>query len=159
MVSRQSSSITFPSCCTGTTVSSSRVLRPPTLLVPIRKCQYSLSLDRYDTHDPDRLKWKPPSENSIDFTLKLKFPALADDASVCDYTKKPLFMLFMNHGQAGVHYYDMMNVDDDTWETYVVSSLPATCADSSTDGRRVRNNTTIESSRSCGIRRRRRGSS
>jgi hypothetical protein len=159
MVSRQSSRTIYQSCCTGTTVSSSRAHRRLTHLVPTARCQSYLIVTLHDTDDPDSLKWKPPSENSIDFTLKLKFPALADDPDTCDYTKKPLFMLFMNHGQAGVHYYDMMNVDDDTWETYVLSFSSSARTDDSVDGRRAKSSTKIAWSRSCGTRTRRRGSS
>lgn len=65
---------------------------------------------------PNSLKWKPPSENSIDFLLQLKFPALANRPEVPDYTAKPVFMLMMNHGHEGTHYYDTMEVDDETWE-------------------------------------------
>lgn len=69
--------------------------------------------DRLPRHS---LKWKPPSENSIDFLLQLKFPALADRPDEPDYTAKPCFMLMMNHGHEGTHYYDTMEVDDETWE-------------------------------------------
>ncbi|KAM0788526.1 hypothetical protein ACM66B_001654 [Microbotryomycetes sp. NB124-2] len=64
------------------------------------------------------LKWKPPSGNSIDFLLQLKFPASKDDTTRPDYTEKPVFMLMMNHGAAGHVYFDTMEVDDETWETW-----------------------------------------
>lgn len=62
------------------------------------------------------LKWKPPSENSIDFLLQLKFPALDGRPSEPDLSAKPVFMLMMNHGHEGTHYFDTMEVDDETWE-------------------------------------------
>lgn len=65
-----------------------------------------------------RLKWKPPSENSIDFLLQLKFPPLEDRPTECDFGRKPYFLLLMNHGRDGTHYYDTMEVDDATWEEY-----------------------------------------
>lgn len=63
-----------------------------------------------------RLKWKPPSENSIDFLLQLKFPPLPDQPKEVDFTAKPRFMLMMNHGHEGTHYFDTMEVEDSTWE-------------------------------------------
>ncbi|GAA6031695.1 hypothetical protein JCM8097_001939 [Rhodosporidiobolus ruineniae] len=71
--------------------------------------------------DPKILKWKPPSENSIDFLLQLKFPARTDDGREPDFTAKPVFMLLMNHGHEGNHYYDTMEVDDETWEQWKAS--------------------------------------
>ncbi|GAA5843155.1 hypothetical protein JCM11251_003947 [Rhodosporidiobolus azoricus] len=68
--------------------------------------------------DPKILKWKPPSENSIDFLLQLKFPPRVDDPREPDFTAKPVFMLLMNHGHEGNHYYDTMQVDDETWEEW-----------------------------------------
>ncbi|GAA5969909.1 hypothetical protein JCM11641_008081 [Rhodosporidiobolus odoratus] len=68
--------------------------------------------------DPKILKWKPPSENSIDFILQLKFPAKPDDDREPDFTAKPVFMLLMSHGHEGNHYYDTMQVDDETWEEW-----------------------------------------
>lgn len=69
------------------------------------------------------MKWKPPSENSIDFLLQLKFPALPDRPTECDFTKKPYFLLMMNHGRDGTHYYDSMDVDDGTWDECVAFPL------------------------------------
>ncbi|BGP38679.1 Dcp1p-Dcp2p decapping enzyme complex alpha subunit [Rhodotorula kratochvilovae] len=68
--------------------------------------------------DPKILKWKPPSENSIDFVLQLKFPPKRDNEREADFHAKPVFMLLMNHGHEGSHYYDTMEVDDETWETW-----------------------------------------
>ncbi|KDE04914.1 hypothetical protein MVLG_04671 [Microbotryum lychnidis-dioicae p1A1 Lamole] len=69
----------------------------------------------------ESLKWKPPSENSIDFVLQLKFPARKDNDHEPDYTAKPIFMLLMNHGHEGSFYFDTMSVDDDTWERWKAS--------------------------------------
>ncbi|GAA5899943.1 hypothetical protein JCM8208_005548 [Rhodotorula glutinis] len=68
--------------------------------------------------DQKILKWKPPSENSIDFVLQLKFPPKRDHERQPDFYAKPVFMLLMNHGHEGSHYYDTMEVDDETWETW-----------------------------------------
>lgn len=68
-----------------------------------------------------RLKWKPPAENSIDFLLQLKFPPSKEDEHEPDFTAKPAFMLLMNHGHEGNHFWDIMEVDDETWESSVLS--------------------------------------
>lgn len=73
--------------------------------------------------DPPRrrsLKWKPPSENSIDFLLQLKFPASKDRSDQVDLFAKPFFMLMMNHGQGDMRFFDTMEVEDDTWEECVL---------------------------------------
>ncbi|GAA6059337.1 hypothetical protein JCM10212_005917 [Sporobolomyces blumeae] len=71
--------------------------------------------------DPKILKWKPPSENSIDFLLQLKFPPSKQDEREPDLTAKPVFMLLMNHGHEGNHFWDTMEVDDETWEKWKAS--------------------------------------
>ena len=64
------------------------------------------------------LKWKPPSENSIDFRLSLRFPPDERDPSKPDYYAKPLFGLLVYRGGRGDSYepFDEMFVDDDEWE-------------------------------------------
>ncbi|KAK4702619.1 mRNA guanylyltransferase, partial [Phenoliferia sp. Uapishka_3] len=64
------------------------------------------------------LKWKPPSENSIDFLLQVKFPALPDRPDEVDLYAKPRFMLMMNHGKNDVRFFDTMEVEDETWEEW-----------------------------------------
>ncbi|BGP54238.1 hypothetical protein JCM8202_001372 [Rhodotorula sphaerocarpa] len=71
--------------------------------------------------DPKILKWKPPSENSIDFLLQLKFPPRSDHPNEPDFLAKPVFMLMMNYGHEGHHYFDVMDVPDDTWEEWKAS--------------------------------------
>lgn len=72
---------------------------------------------------PFRLKWKPPSENSIDFKLVLKFPPSPTNPSQPDLLAKPLFALYAWLGGEGsrAEYepYDVMHVTDDEWEQYV----------------------------------------
>ena len=67
------------------------------------------------------MKWKPPSENSIDFLLQLKFPKIEGTKNEVDWNAKPAFMLYMNQGRGvGPLYFDTMKVDDETWEEYVI---------------------------------------
>lgn len=69
------------------------------------------------------LKWKPPSENSIDFKLVLRFPPLKDDPTKPDFCAKPFFLLHVWCGddRSGPKYeeYDVMYVEDDEWEKCV----------------------------------------
>ena len=68
----------------------------------------------------DSLKWKPPSENSIDFKLVLRFPPSESDASQPDFHAKPIFQLHVWCGhEKGVEKYqeyDEMFVTDEEWE-------------------------------------------
>lgn len=65
------------------------------------------------------LKWKPPSENSIDFLLQLKFPSSERSPKEVDLLAKPAFMLYMNQGRGvGPLFFDVMKVDDETWEDW-----------------------------------------
>jgi mRNA guanylyltransferase len=64
------------------------------------------------------LKWKSPSENSIDFKLELRFPPLADDDFQPDMTAKPTFLLHTWLGRERYEYFDEMEMEDDEWERY-----------------------------------------
>ncbi|KAL4254093.1 mRNA-capping enzyme subunit alpha [Abortiporus biennis] len=70
--------------------------------------------------DSNILKWKPPSENSIDFKLVLRFPAIRTKPKEPDYFAKPIFELHVWTGdRAGIpqyEMYDVMRVEDDEWE-------------------------------------------
>ncbi|KAG7092666.1 hypothetical protein E1B28_009001 [Marasmius oreades] len=71
--------------------------------------------------DPNILKWKPPSENSIDFKLLLRFPPSPTDPIKPDFHAKPVFLLQVWCGdQGGISKYeqfDDMYVTDDEWES------------------------------------------
>ncbi|OBZ69095.1 mRNA-capping enzyme subunit alpha [Grifola frondosa] len=73
--------------------------------------------------DHNILKWKPPSENSIDFKLMLRFPPLAGRPSQPDFFAKPVFELHVwcgdDRGIPRYELYDVMHVEDDEWETSV----------------------------------------
>ncbi|BEI85152.1 hypothetical protein CcaverHIS002_0505530 [Cutaneotrichosporon cavernicola] len=64
--------------------------------------------------DPMILKWKPPSENSIDFRIDLRFPVGPDGE--LDMFEKPFFLLNAWMGGDDYEFFDEMDVDDDEWE-------------------------------------------
>ncbi|KAK7467331.1 Dcp1p-Dcp2p decapping enzyme complex alpha subunit [Stygiomarasmius scandens] len=70
--------------------------------------------------DPNIMKWKPPSENSIDFKLVLRFPPLPNKPKEPDFRAKPVFLLEAwcgdKNGVARYEQYDEMYVADDEWE-------------------------------------------
>ncbi|KAF9084776.1 Dcp1p-Dcp2p decapping enzyme complex alpha subunit [Mortierella sp. GBA35] len=59
------------------------------------------------------LKWKPPSENTIDFKLSLEFPT---KQGVPDYNQKPSFVLHEWQGSQQYNRFGLMIVDDGLWE-------------------------------------------
>ncbi|KAG8892861.1 Dcp1p-Dcp2p decapping enzyme complex alpha subunit, partial [Tulasnella sp. 403] len=66
--------------------------------------------------DPRMLKWKPPSENSVDFKLELRFPPSKANPDSLDYYAKPTFALFAWAGGNKYDFFDTMHVSDDEWE-------------------------------------------
>ncbi|KAI6099909.1 mRNA capping enzyme [Pisolithus croceorrhizus] len=75
--------------------------------------------------DPNILKWKPPSENSIDFKLVLRFPPLKSNPTQPDFRAKPFFGLHVycgeERGQVKYEPYDELHVENDEWETMKLS--------------------------------------
>ena len=72
-----------------------------------------------------RLKWKPPSENSIDFKLVLRFPPSPYNPQQPDWHAKPIFLLYTWCGESRYEQYDDMFVADEEWEEWVVIYFPA----------------------------------
>ncbi|CAA7270917.1 unnamed protein product [Cyclocybe aegerita] len=66
--------------------------------------------------DTNILKWKPPSENSIDFKLVLRFPPSRFNPHEPDWHAKPLFLLYVWCGDSKYEQYDDLYVDDNEWE-------------------------------------------
>ena len=70
-----------------------------------------------------RLKWKPPSENSIDFKLVLRFAPTPGKPNSPDFQTKPIFELHVwcgdDRGVPRYEFYDVMHVEDDEWERSV----------------------------------------
>ncbi|KAF8809031.1 mRNA guanylyltransferase [Phlegmacium glaucopus] len=75
--------------------------------------------------DINILKWKPPSENSIDFKLVLRFPPSKYNPTQPDFHAKPLFLLHVWCGGEGASTkyedYDDMYVKDEEWEELKMS--------------------------------------
>ena len=73
------------------------------------------------------LKWKPPSENTIDFRLELRFPPSPANPSEPDFCAKPVFLLNVWKGEkqrtTQYEYFDELEVDDEEWERYTVTSF------------------------------------
>ncbi|PPQ75432.1 hypothetical protein CVT26_015354 [Gymnopilus dilepis] len=66
--------------------------------------------------DSNILKWKPPSENSIDFKLVLRFPPSRYNSQEPDWHAKPVFLLYVWLGGDSYEEYDNMYVEDQEWE-------------------------------------------
>jgi mRNA guanylyltransferase len=73
------------------------------------------------------MKWKPPSENSIDFRLVLRFPPSHEDPSKPDFFAKPFFALHAWSGGDRYESYDTLTVDDEEWERCVHTSYRNGC--------------------------------
>lgn len=72
--------------------------------------------------DQNIKKWKPPSENTIDFKLVLRFPPDPTNPSQPDYLAKPFFALHVfAGGKDPYEFFDELYVDDDEWEKMKLS--------------------------------------
>ena len=103
-----------------TMASSLPVPSQSTILEQTRKCVVFLLCPIYWFADEASLKWKPPSENSIDFKLEVRFPPVDGDPSQPDWSAKPNFLLNTWRGKQEHVFFDMMDVDDDEWEKSVI---------------------------------------
>ena len=68
--------------------------------------------------DEHILKWKPPTENTIDFRLLIgDFPMIQDeDGAYEDWDAKPEMELHINHGTQGYRWYGELTVTDTEWD-------------------------------------------
>jgi hypothetical protein len=81
-------------------------------------------LSHWGKSSPVRLKWKPASENSIDFKLKLRFPPSPHDPDTPNFTAKPAFLLYTwlggsAHANSSYEFFDSMDMSDEEWEEWV----------------------------------------
>ncbi|KAF9541018.1 Dcp1p-Dcp2p decapping enzyme complex alpha subunit [Mortierella hygrophila] len=65
------------------------------------------------------LKWKPPSENTIDFRLSLEFPT---NQGAPDYDQKPQFVLHEWQGGQLYNRFGILTVDDGLWQHWKSTS-------------------------------------
>ncbi|KAI0807741.1 mRNA capping enzyme, catalytic domain-containing protein [Fomes fomentarius] len=72
--------------------------------------------------DKNILKWKPPSENSIDFKLVLRFPPTHGKNAMPDFQTKPVFELHVWCGESRYEFYDIMHMENDEWERMKTSN-------------------------------------
>ncbi|KAL8874638.1 MAG: hypothetical protein Q9174_000043 [Haloplaca sp. 1 TL-2023] len=89
------------------------------LIFTCRNTPYQFGTDQHI------LKWKPPEENTIDFSLQLIFPTIEPDAvdiregvtsPFVDYSAKPLFRLWVNENSGKYLQWATMYVEDSEWE-------------------------------------------
>ena len=62
--------------------------------------------------DKNIIKWKDPSENSIDFKIVLRFPSNNDEI---DFTKKPICELHQWEGESAYSWFDNWEISDEEW--------------------------------------------
>lgn len=103
---------------TDTTDSSSPAPSRSMSREPMRRCTIIVYKDLDGANDSS-LKWKPPSENSVDFRLELRFPPSAADPAEPDFFAKPEFLLYTWLGGQAYEHFDEMDVDDEEWERSV----------------------------------------
>ena len=93
---------------------SLHVPKHPTSPVQMKRCR--LGPEGYQTDH--RLKWKPPSENSIDFRIELRFPPSPLDPSRPDFHLKPTCLLYTWLGGEEYEFFDDMELEDEEWESW-----------------------------------------
>ncbi|KAG8858514.1 Dcp1p-Dcp2p decapping enzyme complex alpha subunit [Tulasnella sp. 330] len=78
---------------------------------------YTCASSEYVMWADDRLlKWKPPSENSIDFKLELRFPPSKLHGEGLNYYCKPTFVLLQWCGGRKYDFFGTMRITDEEWE-------------------------------------------
>ncbi|KZV90459.1 hypothetical protein EXIGLDRAFT_720319, partial [Exidia glandulosa HHB12029] len=65
--------------------------------------------------DSTLLKWKPPSENSIDFKLELRFLPQQNGSQDTDSCSVPLCLLMVWCGKDVYEYFDVLELDEAEW--------------------------------------------
>ncbi|KAL4800042.1 mRNA capping enzyme, catalytic domain-containing protein [Aspergillus venezuelensis] len=97
------------------------------LIFTCRSTPYRIGTDEHI------LKWKPPSENTIDFRLRLEFPVLEPDSDdeadgitepYPDYDALPIFHLFVLHNNDQYQPFGEMYVTPSEWEDLKALQTP-----------------------------------
>jgi hypothetical protein len=127
MLSRRWSEKIFRNYIMNLMGSFTRTLKTDMLLAQISLCKWFNAACNLSIHLNiiSRLKWKAPSENSIDFKLELKFPSITGRPNDPDFAAKPVFKLLAYYGddrttsgrrEGRYEYFDLMDVPDEEWE-------------------------------------------
>lgn len=81
--------------------------------------------------DEHILKWKPPSENTVDFLMHIEWPVYEPEPDDPDQSRHPdfhafpsQFGLFINHGNDKYAYIDDMYVTPEEWEEWKSLNRP-----------------------------------
>ncbi|KAL2819908.1 mRNA capping enzyme, catalytic domain-containing protein [Aspergillus cavernicola] len=97
------------------------------LIFTCRSTPYRIGTDEHI------LKWKPPTENTIDFRLRLEFPILEPDSddeaegiteAYPDYDSLPIFHLFVLLNDKEYKPFDEMYVTPSEWEDLKALQMP-----------------------------------
>jgi mRNA guanylyltransferase len=97
------------------------------LIFTCRSTPYKIGTDEHI------LKWKPPSENTIDFRMRLEFPLLEPDSDdeadgvmepYPDYDAMPIFHLFVLYNAGDYRVFGEMYVTPSEWESLKALQVP-----------------------------------
>ncbi|TQB67906.1 Dcp1p-Dcp2p decapping enzyme complex alpha subunit, partial [Monascus purpureus] len=97
------------------------------LIFTCRSTPYRIGTDEHI------LKWKPPSENTIDFRMRLEFPLLEPDTDdeadgvsepYPDYDALPIFHLFVMLNAGEYRHFGEMYVTPPEWENLKTLGIP-----------------------------------
>jgi mRNA guanylyltransferase len=97
------------------------------LIFTCRSTPYKIGTDEHI------LKWKPPSENTIDFRMRLEFPLLEPDSDdeaegilepYPDYDAMPVFHLFALYNSGDYRVFAEMYVTPSEWESLKALQIP-----------------------------------
>ncbi|TIA93666.1 hypothetical protein E3P81_00829 [Wallemia ichthyophaga] len=69
------------------------------------------------------IKWKDPSENSIDFRISLRFSASDDNTNTCDFAKKPLCELQQWEGGKLYNWFDNWDISEEEWQNFLKDGI------------------------------------
>lgn len=92
----------------------------PTCMEVIHTCTFYPSALKQNwkplTQHPS-IKWKPSTENTIDFKLGVRFPPSSTHDSTHKTSRKPFFELYL-FKENGHEYFDWFEMPDDEWERW-----------------------------------------